>query len=59
MKKKIESFSFKPSLEQLLELKNLSAKEKLQWLEDVNKFISKFYTPEKIEKWKKLIGKNL
>lgn len=58
MKKKIESYSFKPSLEQLLELRHLSAKEKLQWLEDANKFISKFYTPEKIEKWKKLTGRN-
>lgn len=58
MKKITKFYSFKPSLEQLKAIKDLSAKEKLQWLEDANRFISKFYTPEKIEKWKKFTGNN-
>lgn len=54
MKKNFKGYSFKPSIKQLIELKNLSAEEKLEFLEEANEFISKFLTIEDIERFKKL-----
>jgi hypothetical protein len=47
-------YSFKPSVEQLRELKDLSPKEKLDWLEEANQFVAAFVAPEKLERWRKI-----
>ncbi len=54
MKKNFKGYSFKPSIEQLKELKSLSAEEKLEFLEEANEFVSKFLKIEDIERFKKL-----
>jgi hypothetical protein len=47
-------YTFKPSLEHLRELKDLSPKEKLDWLEEASQFVAAFVSPEKIERWRKI-----
>ncbi|MBI5632626.1 MAG: hypothetical protein HZA15_04030 [Nitrospirae bacterium] len=49
-----KAYSFKPSVEQLRELKDLSPKEKLDWLEEANQFVATFVAPEKLERWRKI-----
>lgn len=47
-------YSFTPSIELLKELKCITAKEKLDWLEEANNFFSQFLTIEDIERYKKI-----
>lgn len=51
-----KEYSFRPSVELMKELKSLSAKEKLEWLEEANEFIARFLKVEDIERWKKIIN---
>ncbi|MBI5075439.1 MAG: hypothetical protein HZB62_09800 [Nitrospirae bacterium] len=47
-------YAFRPSIEQLRELQDLSPKEKLDWLEEANQFVAAFVPPEKLEIWRKI-----
>lgn len=47
-------YVFRPNIERLRELKDLSPKEKLDWLEEANQFVAAFVPPETIEKWSKI-----
>jgi hypothetical protein len=49
-------YAFKPSLELLREMKDLSPKEKLDWLEEANQFVAAFVPAEKLERWKRVIS---
>ncbi len=50
-------FAFRPSLEALRQFKDASAEAKLNWLEEANRFVNEFVTPQKRERWKKISGK--
>jgi hypothetical protein len=52
-----ESFAFRPSLEALKQFKDASPEAKLNWLEDANRFVNDFVSPEKLERWKKIVGR--
>jgi len=47
-------YSVKPSLEHLREMKNLSPKEKLEWLEEANQFVATFVPVENFERWRRV-----
>lgn len=47
-------YSFKPSIEHLREMKYLSPKEKLDWLEEANQFVAAFVPADKFERWRKV-----
>ena len=47
-------YAFRPSLEQLIEMRGLSPKEKLDWLEQAHQFVAAFVSPEKMERWRKI-----
>lgn len=47
-------YAFRPSIEQLRELKDLSPKEKLDWLEEANQFVAAFVPPEKLDRWRRI-----
>jgi len=49
------TFSFRLSKEKLREFQGLSAEAKLQWLEDANRFVNEFVSPEKRRKWEEFI----
>jgi len=51
-----KGYSFRPSIELMRELKDLTAKDKIQWLDETNEFISKFLSAADIERWKKVIS---
>jgi len=40
-------YSFNPFIEHLREMKDLSQKEKLDWLEETNQFVAAFVSAEK------------
>jgi hypothetical protein len=44
-------FSFRLSKEKLKEFQGISAEAKLQWLEEANRFVNEFVSPEKLRKW--------
>jgi hypothetical protein len=50
-------FAFRPSLEALRQFKDAPAEAKLNWLEEANRFVNEFVTPQKRERWKKISGK--
>jgi hypothetical protein len=50
-------FAFRPSPEALKEVKNASAEAKLNWLEEANRFVHDFVSPQKLERWKKISGR--
>lgn len=52
-------YAFRPSIEQLRELKDLSPKEKLDWLEEANQFVAAFVPFEKIEQWREITSDRL
>lgn len=49
--------AFRPSLEALMQFKDASPEAKLNWLEDANRFVNDFVSPEKLERWKKIAGR--
>ena len=49
-------YSFKPSLDLLREMKDLSPKEKLDWLEEANQFVAAFVPAENLERWKRVVS---
>jgi hypothetical protein len=51
MAKKSKGFAFQLSKEKLLECHNLSAKDKLDWLEEANNFINEALTKEQRDRW--------
>lgn len=52
-----EPFAFRPSLEALKQFKDASPEAKLNWLEEANRFVNDFVSPEKLERWKRISGR--
>ena len=50
-------FAFRPSPDSLNQFKDASPEAKLNWLEEANRFVNDFVSPEKLEKWKKISGR--
>jgi hypothetical protein len=50
-------FAFRPSAESIQHFKNASAEAKLNWLEKAACFVQDFVPCEKIERWKKVSGR--
>jgi len=50
-----EPFSFRLSIEKLREFQGISAEAKLQWLEDANRFVNEFVSPDKRRRWEEFI----
>ena len=56
MKDRLErksAFAFRLSREKLTAFRGLSAEEKLDWLEEANKFVADFVPEEKLRRWQK------
>jgi len=49
------AFAFRLSREKLTAFRGLSAEEKLDWLEEANKFVADFVPEEKLRRWKKFM----
>lgn len=49
-----KGYGFLPNIEYIKETMNLSAKEKLTWLQEANDFVNKFVSNEKLELWDKI-----
>ena len=54
---KKKPFAFRPSREALRQFKDVSSEEKLNWLEEANRFVNDFVPPQKLERWKKISGR--
>lgn len=54
---KKKPFAFRPSQEALDQFKDASPEAKLNWLEEANRFVNDFVSPEKLERWKKISGR--
>ncbi len=50
-------FAFRPSIEALRHFRHATPEEKLNWLEEANRFVNAFVSPEKQERWKKIAGR--
>lgn len=50
------AFAFRLSKEKLRELHGFSAEDKLDWLEEANRFVADFVPEEKLRKWKRFIA---
>ncbi len=50
-------FAFRPSREALRQFKDVSSEEKLNWLEEANRFVNDFVPLQKLERWKKISGR--
>lgn len=50
------AFSFRPSIELLQELRNSTALQKLEWLEEAHQFVSAVMSVEDFERWKRVAG---
>ncbi len=49
-----EPFVFRLTEEKLRECRNMTAEEKLRWLEEANAFVRKFVPAERLERWARL-----
>jgi hypothetical protein len=54
---KKKPFAFRLSQEALMQFKDVSPEEKLNWLEEANRFVNDFVPPEKLERWRKITGR--
>ena len=54
---KKKPFAFRPSQEALKQFKDASPEAKLNWLEEANRFVNDFVSPQKLERWKKISGR--
>lgn len=50
-------FVFHPSQETLKQFKDASPEAKLNWLEEANRFVNEFVSPQKLARWKKISGR--
>jgi hypothetical protein len=49
------AFAFRLSAEKIREFRGVSAEEKLDWLEEANRFVADFVPEEKRRRWKKFM----
>ncbi len=54
---KKKQFVFCPSPETLKQFKDAPPEAKLNWLEEANRFVNEFVSPQKLERWKKIAGR--
>lgn len=47
-------YGFTPDKEKILATYDLSAKDKLEWLQEANRFINASMTPAKRKRWEKI-----
>jgi hypothetical protein len=52
-----KTFAFRPSQEALRQFKDASPEAKLNWLEEANRFVNDFVPPQRLERWKKIVGR--
>ena len=52
-----KQFALRPSKEALKQFKDASPEAKLNWLEEANRFVNDFVSPQKLERWKKISGR--
>lgn len=50
----VEPFVFRLTEDKLRECRNMTAAEKLRWLEEANAFVRKFVPAERLERWARL-----
>ena len=50
-------FVFRPSPETIKQFKDATPEAKLNWLEEANRFVNEFVSPQKLERWKKISGR--
>jgi hypothetical protein len=50
-----KGFAFRIPPERLREFRALSAEEKLDWLEEANRFVADFVSREKMERWRRFL----
>jgi len=51
-------YSFTPSKEYIRETHDMSPEAKMQWLEEANRFVREVVPKKKIEKWRKITGRD-
>ncbi len=56
-KNKLE-YSFTPNKEYIRETCDMSPEAKMKWLEEANRFVRKVVSEKKMEKWRKITGKD-
>lgn len=47
-----KAFAFRISKDKLNRYRNISAAEKLDWLEEANRFVADFVSEEKLKRWR-------
>jgi hypothetical protein len=50
------AFAFRLSKEKIKEFRGYSAEDKLDWLEEANKFVADFVPEKKLRRWKNFIN---
>ena len=51
------AFAFRLSKEKLEKFRGLSAEDKLNWLEEANRFVADFVPDEKLRRWKEFVSR--
>jgi hypothetical protein len=54
-REKTSAFAFRLSKEKIKAFRRASAEEKLEWLEEANKFVAEFVPEEKLRRWRRFI----
>lgn len=49
-----DPFVFRLTEDKLRECRDMTAEEKLRWLEEANAFVRKFVPPQRLERWARL-----
>jgi len=54
----LEPFVFRLTEDKLRECRNMTAEEKLRWLEEANAFVQKFVPADRLARWARLCGRD-
>ena len=49
-----KGFAFRPDPDTLKACQNMSAEDKLRWLEEANQFVHQFVPAERLEQWERI-----
>jgi len=49
-----KGFAFRPNIDTLKFCRDMSAEDKLRWLEEANEFVRRFVPPERLEQWERV-----
>ena len=56
-RRKNKPFAFRPSTESLKQFRAAPVEAKLDRLEEANRLVNDFVTPEKLKRWKRIAGR--